>query len=268
MYKDKRINHLKPSTLSIFLECDIFWCKKRLFCDGLCKAHYNRQTKHGDPFYDVLGRIIKRIKKRETCSIFFCDKVIKSNGYCTKHIFQIRQHEDPFHGVLGKVIYIECKEPGCDGVPYGFGFCLHHYIRTDRYREMVKTTLNNNPVRKQKNSVRSIFYCQKLRYKCYAVYSKRLSNSDIPCCNCCGENSSMQLLSVNHINGRKNLPEKEKHLTGMKLVRHLIENDYPEGIEILCSNCNFADGHYGICPHRLKRLLQKPDCERCKVNFI
>lgn len=250
-----------------FTKCSIFWCKQRLFKDGWCQSHHYRQTRYGDPFYSVLGTIVKIPKEYKTCSIFFCNEVMRRNGYCVKHDFQIKTHGDPFYNVLGRVLYRECKEPGCNGIPHAFGFCRPHYVRTDYYHKMVKTT-NSKPENKQRLSTWNKSRNQMLRYKCYVVYSKRLSNSDIPCCNCCGENSSIQFLAVNHINGRKDLPEKEKYLTGMELVRHLVKNNYPEGIEILCHNCNSADGYYGICPHKLKRLLQKSDCERCKVNFI
>ena len=27
------------------------------------------------------------------------------------------------------------------------------------------------------------------------------------------------------------------------------KNNYPEGFQVLCSNCNFAKGKYGSCPH-------------------
>jgi len=89
-----------------------------------------------------------------------------------------------------------------------------------------------------------------IKFTTFSVYSKRHSNSDIPCCRCCGENSDIRFLAMDHINGRSHLPEKEKNLSDVKLAMWLKKNNYPEGeIQILCHNCNSAKGLYGKCPH-------------------
>ena len=92
---------------------------------------------------------------------------------------------------------------------------------------------------------------QEQRVQVYSVYSKRLSNSDIPCCNCCGE-TIMEFLAVDHVKGRKHLPEKEKNLKSNTLLPFLIKNNYPEDYQILCHNCNNAKGFYGKYPHEGK----------------
>jgi len=92
------------------------------------------------------------------------------------------------------------------------------------------------------------------------TYSKRLSNSDIPCCNCCGENSHIEFLAIDHIAGKKQMDSERgliklgysSKLDGNGLVNWLIHNDFPEGFQILCHNCNLAKGHYGKCPHKRK----------------
>ena len=91
-------------------------------------------------------------------------------------------------------------------------------------------------------------------------YSKRHSNSDIPCCRCCGENSFVEFLDIDHIAGRKqmdSIPELVKigyssSLKDYRLINWLIENDFPEGFQVLCKNCNGAKGIYGKCPHEMK----------------
>jgi hypothetical protein len=92
-----------------------------------------------------------------------------------------------------------------------------------------------------------------LKLKVFSVYSKRHSNSDIPCCRCCGENSHIDFLSVDHIDGRKHLPEDEQKLGGKGLTFFLKNNNYPEGFQILCFNCNFTKGIFGTCPHERMR---------------
>jgi len=36
-------------------------------------------------------------------------------------------------------------------------------------------------------------------------YSKVLSNSNVPCCNCCGLNSDIKFLAIDHIIGREQM---------------------------------------------------------------
>ena len=79
-------------------------------------------------------------------------------------------------------------------------------------------------------------------------YSKRLSNSEIPCCRCCGQNSHLDFLTVDHIAGKKQMdfePELVKlgyssKKQGKQLDKWLIENDFPKGFQILCHSCNMT----------------------------
>ena len=98
------------------------------------------------------------------------------------------------------------------------------------------------------------------RLKILKYYSKRLSNSNIPCCNCCGENFHVDFLAIDHIRGSKQMdlePELKKlkyssKLKGMNLHRWIIRNNFPDGFQILCTNCNFAKGmkkNNNKCPH-------------------
>jgi len=98
------------------------------------------------------------------------------------------------------------------------------------------------------------------RLKILKVYSKRLSNSNIPCCNCCGEKSYLEFLALDHIAGKKQMDselelvklEYSSKLKGLRLHKWIIKNDYPDGFQILCHNCNNAKGFYGKCPHEMK----------------
>ena len=87
-----------------------------------------------------------------------------------------------------------------------------------------------------------------LKLKTFSVYSKRHSNSEIPCCRCCGENSFIEFLTIDHIEGRTHLPKEQKDLKGNQLVSWLTRNNYPEGFQLLCWNCNVAKGDKE-CPH-------------------
>jgi hypothetical protein len=98
------------------------------------------------------------------------------------------------------------------------------------------------------------------RLKVLQVYSKRLSNSDIPCCKCCNLNSHIEFLAIDHIEGRMemdSIPElvkigySSKFSTG-QLIQWITKNNFPEGFQTLCHNCNMAKGFYGKCFHEIK----------------
>ena len=92
-------------------------------------------------------------------------------------------------------------------------------------------------------------------------YSQRHSNSKVPCCRCCGENSFVEFLDIDHIAGRykmDSIPELVKIgysslLKDYRLIDWILEKDFPEGFQILCKNCNGAKGLYGVCPHETAR---------------
>ena len=104
-------------------------------------------------------------------------------------------------------------------------------------------------------------YAQSLRREVLSTYSKRHSNSSIPCCRCCGENFDVDFLAVDHIAGKKEMDSEtalvelgysSKFVAG-KLFGWIKYNGFPDGFQILCTNCNFAKGIKGnnnICPHK------------------
>ena len=67
-----------------------------------------------------------------------------------------------------------------------------------------------------------------------------------PKCSCCGE-STYQFLSIDHIKGGGN--KHRKAVKAQNLYWWIIKNNFPEGFQILCHNCNLAKGFYGRCPH-------------------
>ena len=97
----------------------------------------------------------------------------------------------------------------------------------------------------------------KIRLKILQYYSKRLSNSNIPCCHCCGLNSHLDFLSLDHIAGKKEMDSEHELVklgySSLKREKDLqywiIKNNFPKGFQILCHNCNSAKGFYGKCPH-------------------
>lgn len=68
------------------------------------------------------------------------------------------------------------------------------------------------------------------------------------CCACCGEREIL-FLTIDHIHGNGGLHRRQIGKTDM--WKWLAQNDYPDGFQILCYNCNV--GRYrngGVCPHK------------------
>jgi len=70
------------------------------------------------------------------------------------------------------------------------------------------------------------------------------SSGSMKCAFC--EESDMDILTIDHINGGGNAHRrsinKSGSVTGGNFYKHLADNNYPEGYQILCWNCNAKKG--------------------------
>lgn len=81
-----------------------------------------------------------------------------------------------------------------------------------------------------------------------------------PICACCGE-IELQFLCLDHINN--NRPEqcrelKWKNPSSDRLYGYLKRNNFPEGYQVLCWNCNrgkWSNG--GVCPHKKEGYIEE-----------
>jgi len=82
----------------------------------------------------------------------------------------------------------------------------------------------------------------------------------VPQCACCGE-LMYEFLTIDHIEGKKKF-NHTNDMTGIRLYSWLVKNNYPDGFQVLCMNCNHAKGHFEICPHqklmKLKTYINLP----------
>lgn len=71
-------------------------------------------------------------------------------------------------------------------------------------------------------------------------------------CKCCGE-KEVAFLTLDHINGggRQHRSVLRKQKTA-DIYSWLKQENYPPGFQVLCMNCNWAKGKYGVCPHKQK----------------
>jgi len=68
-------------------------------------------------------------------------------------------------------------------------------------------------------------------------------------CACCGE-TRKEFLSIDHKNGNGNKQKKEIGArTSQEFYCWLKENNYPDGFQVLCFNCNCGKGTYSVCPY-------------------
>lgn len=92
-----------------------------------------------------------------------------------------------------------------------------------------------------------------MRLECLQHYS-----GEVPSCACCGE-TEIVFLHIDHIDGngadhRRTLKSELGYYPGgNNLPYWLKKNNWPEGFQILCANCNLAKRVNNICPHELRR---------------
>jgi hypothetical protein len=86
----------------------------------------------------------------------------------------------------------------------------------------------------------------------------------VPQCACCGE-LIYEFLTMDHIDGKKKW-NHDLSYGGHKLYNWLINNEFPDGFQVLCCNCNFARGKRdgnGTCPHqKIIRQTLFPDISK------
>ncbi len=82
---------------------------------------------------------------------------------------------------------------------------------------------------------------RRLKQTIFEVYGNK--------CVCCGEDR-LEFLTIDHVNGHGNQHRKEVGGSGAVFYRWLIKNDFPQGYQALCHNCNFSKSAYGYCPHK------------------
>lgn len=96
-------------------------------------------------------------------------------------------------------------------------------------------------------------YYNKLKDECLAGYGAF--------CACCGENER-GFLTFDHKND-DGAAHRRKIGAGHIFYRWIIDNGFPDSIQVLCLNCNagkFNNG--GVCPHEFQRLKYVAPKER------
>jgi len=92
---------------------------------------------------------------------------------------------------------------------------------------------------------------KRVKESCYRNRLKVLSHysgGSVKCA-CCGE-CHIEFLVIDHINGGGHRHRREIGAKSSPMFYNwLKKNNYPDGFQVLCHNCNSSKGFYGYCPH-------------------
>ena len=87
----------------------------------------------------------------------------------------------------------------------------------------------------------------------YAAYRQIVLDAYGRECACCGE-TELLFLEIDHIGNDGHKHRKEIGRSAKALIWWLIQNDFPDNVQILCANCNQGKKrNNGKCPHKLKK---------------
>jgi hypothetical protein len=122
--------------------------------------------------------------------------------------------------------FLECKRCGSTKIAHqAHGLCKNCYYTTDEQHKTQKK------------------YREFLKHEAFVAYSGKY-----PFCACC-KLKDERFLSIDHVDGC-GVERRKKEPSGSPMYAFLRKNNYPEGYQILCHNCNMAKQHYGECPHK------------------
>lgn len=146
-----------------------------------------------------------------------------------------RVPDELVHGTLTGYTNRKCR---CDACTEANRKYQHeNYLRNKaRHNEQSKQWYKDNPDKAAEIRAK---YRKKIKDQVFDHYGWQ--------CACCGESEPL-FLAIDHINGGGNKHRKEIGRGNMK--RWLIQNNFPDGFQTLCHNCNQGrELNGGVCPH-------------------
>lgn len=115
----------------------------------------------------------------------------------------------------------------------------------------------------------------RVRYEALLRYSP--AGSTTPTCCCCGT-EGVWFLALDHINsdGNDHRSALKSQRVGTNIARALKRDGWPEGVQVLCHNCNWAKFFLGGCPHSsdegraaadsLTKVVTRPPLKRRRIQ--
>lgn len=106
--------------------CSVDGCTTKARSLGLCRSHYEKQRRHGDPTWT------RTKKSPEACTAPDCDRPRVARGLCQLHRDRMRRN-----GTLETVRFTKrlCSIEGCAKTAKSRGWCPMHYARWLRHGE-------------------------------------------------------------------------------------------------------------------------------------
>jgi hypothetical protein len=193
---------------------------------SLCK-----EVKSADSFYAKGSRLQSRCKKCQTKkSVERHKERLKTDPEYRKHVNERSKKRLRRLSDSGLCKYCGERPHVEDSV-----HCADCLIRN---REWYKASVDSRRANAAKNRL-------KWKLQVFEAYGGAI-------CACCGE-KELIFLTLDHINGGGNA-ERKKIGRSCKMFRHLINNKFPIGYQVLCYNCNSGKHlNGGVCPHQQKK---------------
>ncbi len=95
----------------------------------------------------------------------------------------------------------------------------------------------------EKISIRDKKKRMEIRYDIISYYTDGIMKCMCPGCN----EDHLDFLTIDHINNDGAEHRKEIGDGGSNLYYWIYKNNFPEGFQVLCMNCNFSKGKHGHC---------------------
>ena len=177
----------------------------------------------------------------------------RTSNYVKEHIDKVREYNRNYRKTEKYKQYLLKHKDRHNA--YGKKYRQAHKAELSVYnREYQKVWQSNNKER-----------CKKYSYE-FNQRNKRIAFEHYggvpPKCTCCGE-KEFEFLTIDHINNDGKEHRKLIGAGSYALYRWLLKNNFPDGFQIMCMNCNWAKGHHEkgwICPHQMKKLEVVSTC--------
>jgi hypothetical protein len=109
--------------------CSLVDCDRKYYSKNLCKLHYTRNVRHGDP------RTVKYQRRTPSsnapCIVDGCEKPYETRKMCPQHYQRWRRHGDASLG--GSSFPVGCAVDNCTKDHYAHGWCSAHFTRNKRH---------------------------------------------------------------------------------------------------------------------------------------